>query len=137
MTRIPGEDDELPIDLSLLDGEFEEAPVASRSIPDGSYEVSVERVELLRAARSGEPMIKWTLLVYSLPFHGRRLWRHLVLSTKNLPWLKRDLETAGVRLDKLSDLPRHLDDLRDIRLKVTKRTRDSYENVFFVRRLPG
>jgi hypothetical protein len=138
-SRIPGEDDEpFPdeLDLARLDDAFGRARVAARErLPDGTYEAQVERVELGRAPRSGDPMLTWTL-VLAPPAHGRRLWRNLVLAPTNLAWLKRDLEICGLRLDKLSDLPRHLDALRGVRLKIAKRARGAYDNVYFLRRLP-
>jgi hypothetical protein len=139
-SRVPGEDDEpFPddLDLSHLDDAFGRARVAARErIPDGTYEAQVELVELGRAPRSGDPMLSWTLTLLSPSAHGRRLWRHLVLAPTNLAWLKRDLEICGLRLDKLSDLPRHLDALHGVRLKIAKRARGAYHNVYFLRRLP-
>jgi hypothetical protein len=140
-SRVPGEDDEpLPdeIDLSSLDADFEQARVAARPpVPDGTYEVAVERAELLRAPRSGDPMLTWTLAILAPACRGRRLWRNLILTPQNLPWLKRDLKTCGLHLGKLSELPHHLDELHDVRLRVVKRTRGAYDNVFFLRRLPA
>lgn len=50
-------------DLATFDAEFEGAPVEDSDfepLPDGKYQVTVERVELLRS-RAGNPMLKWCL----------------------------------------------------------------------------
>jgi len=40
-----------------------------------------------------------------------------------------------VQLNKLSDLPKNLENLLDVKLEVTVRTRDESQNVYFNRRL--
>ena len=56
-------------------------------------------------------------------------------SKENLKWLKTDLHTCGVDLDKLSDLPNRLGDLLDVTLEITKRTKGDNENIYFNRRV--
>ena len=56
-------------------------------------------------------------------------------SRENLKWLKTDLHTCGLDLEKLSDLPANLERLLDVRLEITKRTKDESENVYFNRRI--
>ena len=54
------------IDLVQFDEDFAEAPIEERDfepLPDGKYQVVVEKVELTRAQTSGNPMLKWTLRV--------------------------------------------------------------------------
>jgi hypothetical protein len=50
-------------------------------------------------------------------------------------WLKKDLQRCGLELERLSDLPNNLGQLLDVKLKVTKRTKDEYENVYINKRL--
>jgi len=125
-------------DLATFDEEFEGAPVEDSGfepLPDGRYQVAVERVELLRS-RAGNPMLKWTLRVLGPQCQGRLLWRNNVIaSAENLKWLKTDLHTCGLDLEKLSDLPANLERLLDVRLEITKRTKDENENVYFNRRI--
>ncbi|HOM98868.1 MAG TPA: DUF669 domain-containing protein, partial [Acidobacteriota bacterium] len=62
------------IDLTQFDEDFAEAEVEERDfepIPDGKYQVNVERVELTRAQTSGNPMLKWTLRIIAPRFRGR------------------------------------------------------------------
>ncbi|MFB3882438.1 MAG: DUF669 domain-containing protein [Armatimonadota bacterium] len=125
-------------DLATFDGEFEGAPVEDSEfepLPDGKYQVSVERVELLRS-KAGNPMLKWTLRVLGPQCQGRLLWRNNVIATaENLKWLKTDLHTCGLTLGKLSELPSRLPELLDLHLEVTKKTRGENESVFLNKRL--
>ena len=56
-----------PIDLSQFDDGFRSEQPAERgdfeSVPDGKYQVAVEKAELTEAHTSGNPMLKWTLRV--------------------------------------------------------------------------
>ena len=128
-----------PIDLSEFDDEFAEATVEEREfepIPDGKYQVNIEKVELTRAKSSGNPMLKWTLRVIAPTCRGRLLWRNNVMATReNMKWLKNDLHTCGLDLAKVSDLPGRLEELLDVKLEITKRTRGENENVYFNRRI--
>ena len=127
------------LDLAQFDDDFAEAPVEEREfedVPDGKYQVKVEKVELTRAQSSGNPMLKWTLKILGPRCAGRLLWRNSVMASKeNLKWLKTDLHTCGVDLDKLSDLPNRLGDLLDVTLEITKRTKGDSENIYFNRRI--
>jgi hypothetical protein len=123
------------LDLAQFDDDFSEAPVEEREfeeIPDGKYQVNVEKVELTRAQSSGNPMLKWTLKILGPRFAGRLLWRNSVMASKeNLKWLKTDLHTCGLDIEKLSELPSRLGDLLDVKLEVTKRTKGESENIYF------
>src|SRR5512138_3236247 len=121
-TRNPGEDD-ASVDLSRFDNDFAEAPVEEKaeSVPDGKYQVKVDKVEITTARSSGNPMLKWTLRVIAPRCRGRLLWRNNVMATReNIRWLKNDLHTCGLELQKLSELPARLGELLDVTLEVTK-----------------
>ncbi len=127
------------IDLSQFDDDYDSAEVEDRefdTVPDGKYQVMVERVELSRAKSSGNPMLKWTLKILAPTHAGRLLWRNNVMASKeNIKWLKNDLHTCGLELEKLSELPERLNDLLDLTLEVTKRTRRENENIYLNRRI--
>src|SRR3972149_1854957 len=137
-SRIPGEDDVPEVDLTQFDDAFADAPVEEKEfdpVPDGKYQVNVEKVEITTARTSGNPMLKWTLRILAPRFRGRLLWRNNVMATReNLKWLKSDLHTCGLDLERLSDLPANLERLLDVKLEVTKRTQGDHENVYFNRR---
>lgn len=127
------------LDLAQFDDDYASAPVEEREfedVPDGKYQVKVEKVELTKAQSSGNPMLKWTLKILGPRCVGRLLWRNSVMASKeNLKWLKTDLHTCGVDLEKLSELPNRLGDLLDVTLEVTKRTKGDSENIYFNRRV--
>lgn len=127
------------LDLTQFDDDFTQAEVEEREfdeVPDGKYQVLVEKAELVRAQSSGSPMIKWTLKILGPQCAGRRLWRNSVFGKKeNMKWLKTDLHTCGVDLERASDLPGRLKDLLDVTLEVTKRTKGENSNIFFDKRI--
>lgn len=127
------------LDLAQFDDDFAEAPIEEREfedVPDGKYQVKVEKVELTKAQSSGNPMLKWTLKILGPRYAGRLLWRNSVMASKeNLKWLKTDLHTCGIDVEKLSELPARLGDLLDVTLEVTKRTKGENENIYFNRRI--
>jgi hypothetical protein len=49
--------------------------------------------------------------------------------------VKGDLKTLGLELSKFSELSGRLEELLDVTLEVTKRTRGDYTNVYFNRRI--
>jgi hypothetical protein len=127
------------LDLAQFDDDFATAEVEDKdydSVPDGKYQVNVDRVEITRSQTSGNPMLKWTLRIIAPACKGRLLWRNNVMATKeNIKWLKQDLFACGLQLQKLSDLPGHLESLLNVKLEVTKRTRGENENIYFNRRI--
>lgn len=135
-THTPG--DEM-LDLARFDTDFADAPVEEKefdSVPDGKYQVVVDKVEITTAKTTGNPMLKWTLKIIAPKCQGRFLWRNNVMLTReNIRWLKGDLHTCGLDLDKLSDLPANLERLLDVTLEVTKRTKGDNENIYFNRRI--
>ncbi len=126
-------------DLAQFDDDFAEAKVEEREfepIPDGKYQVNVERAEMTRALTSGNPMLKWTLRIIAPKFRGRLLWRNnVIVSRENIKWLKTDLHTCGLSLEKISDLPANMEKLINIKLEVTKRSRGENENVYLNKRI--
>jgi hypothetical protein len=127
------------LDLAQFDDEFESAAVEEKEfdeIPDGKYQVKVDRVELTRSESSGNPMLKWALKILGPTCKGRLLWRNNVIASKdNVKWLKNDLYICGLQIEKLSELSGKLESLLDVGLEVTKRTKNEFENIYFNRRI--
>lgn len=100
------------------------------NLPDGDYQVLVDRAEI-RESQKGNLMLEWTMKVTG-PTHERRLvWRrNMLMSDKNIAFLKRDLATCGVALEKLSDLPAQLDELLDLRLAIALKTKGEFQEVY-------
>ncbi len=128
------------IDLSIFDEEFENAPVEKKdfeTVPDGKYQVSVERAEIT-TANSGAPMLKWTLRIIAPNYIGRKLWRYNMLaSAENIKWLKNDLYTCGLRIKKASELAANLEKLLDIKIEISLRNSGDFQNIYFNRLIEG
>jgi Protein of unknown function (DUF669) len=127
-----------PEDLASYEDVYGESDVTEEdyeTVPDGKYQVIVERVELTRTLK-GDPILKWELRILGPKHEGRRLWRNNVLGgPENIRWLKKDLYSCDLRLPRLSELPANLDRLLDIQLEVTKRTKGDYSSVYINRRV--
>lgn len=130
---------DMALDLAQFDDTFESTPVEERdfdTIPDGKYQVNIDKVELTRAQTTGNPMLKWSLRIIAPTHVGRFLWRNnMMVTAENIKWLKQDLYTCGLQLAKLSDLPANIERLLNVKLEVTKRTRGENENVYLNRRI--
>jgi hypothetical protein len=127
------------IDLSQFDDDFRNEQPDDRSeldaVPDGKYQVNVEKVELTEAQSSGNPMLKWTLRIIAPRHVNRLMWRNSVFTANTLRFVKTDLLICGLDLEKLSDLPRNLSKLLDVKLEVTKKTKGDNENIYFNSRI--
>jgi Protein of unknown function (DUF669) len=126
------------IDLAQFDDGFRSETTEERAefetVPDGKYQVAVEKVELTQSS-TGNPMLKWTLRILAPRFLNRFLWRNSVFTHNTLKYVKTDLHLCGLDLQKLSELPKQLDKLLDVKLEVTKKTKGDNENIYFNRRI--
>ncbi|MFN9985821.1 MAG: DUF669 domain-containing protein [Pirellula sp.] len=123
------------IDLSSFDEEFDSVEVASQEeVPDGKYQARIDSVRL-DSSQKGDPMIKWGLRILSGAQAGRYIFKNSVITQSSLPYVKGDLKTLGMELAKFSGLAERLEELLDVTLEVTKRTRGDYTNVYFNRRI--
>jgi|GEM_PF-735484 len=126
-------------DLEQFDGDFAateyDETAHAEGLPDGRYQMSVERVTLERS-KAGNAMLLWQLRVVGPRHAGRRFWhRNMIISKKNMSWLKHDVYTAGVRVEKVSDIPAHLEEFRDVLLEVQLKTKGDSQNSFINKRL--
>lgn len=124
-----------PLDLSAFDDEYDSVePADNDEVPDGKYQVRVQRVKLDRSQK-GDPMLKWDLVVLSGQHANRHIFKNAVITQASLPFVKGDLKTLGLEVPRFSELPSHLDELLDLTLEVTKRTKGEYANVYFNKRI--
>ncbi len=124
-----------PLDLSAFDEEYDAVePADNDEVPDGKYQVRVQRVKLDRSQK-GDPMLKWDLVVLSGQHANRHIFKNAVITQASLPFVKGDLKTLGLEVPRFSELPHHLDELLDLTLEVTKRTKGEYSNVYFNKRI--
>ena len=130
------------IDLSELEDivdDFQEAEPEQHSfepVPDGRYQVKVDRVEIDRAKSSGNPLLRWTLKILGPTHQGRLLWlNNVLIRGQSLAWLKRNLRTCGMELEQITDLPSRLGELLDVVLDVKKQSNGENTNIYFNKRL--
>jgi hypothetical protein len=127
------------VDLSRFDDAFARASVAvpqdpsAGEVPDGFYETVVESVSIARTPRSGNPMISWQLRIQGPSYQGRRLVKNRVITDRTLSFLKEDLQRIGLEIARLSELHERLPEMRDREIRVLKRTKDGWVDVFFLR----
>jgi hypothetical protein len=102
-----------------------------KSIPDGQYQVMVDRVEI-GTTKNGNPKLAWELTVIGPTHENRKLFKNSVITNnpKTMEFLKRDLKNCGIDIERLSDLPDHLEKLLDLRLRVHKKTSGDFENIY-------
>ena len=123
------------VDLSSFDDEFATAQSPEYDeVPDGKYHARIESVRL-ETSQKGDPMIKFDLEVLSGAHAGRHIFKNSVITQASIPYVKGDLRTLGLELSKFSELSGRLDELLDVALEITKRTRGDYTNVYFNRRI--
>jgi hypothetical protein len=129
-----------PEELGVYDDDFTNADGTGGDYtptPDGTYTVSVEKVQLKRT-KTDKPMLAWQLRIAGPTRAGSCLFKNsLIASAKNVEFLKRDLVACGMELAKLSDLPGRLEELLDLSLEVRKITKGEYENVYIQKLLDG
>lgn len=127
--------DNSTVDLSAFDDEFSSAEAPSfDEVPDGKYQARIDSVRLDRSQK-GDPMLRWDLIVIAGSQAGRHIFKNSVITPAALPFVKGDLKTLGLELTKFSDLQQRLEELLDITVEVTKRTRGEYTNVYFNKRI--
>jgi hypothetical protein len=125
-------------DLSHLDEAYDKAPLetGSGNVPDGKYTAKVARAFIAESKRSGDPMLKWELTIIAGDYEGRKLFRNNMLANEeNLKFLKKDLNTCGMTLNRLSELGNRTEELLDIVVEVQKKTNGEYENVYLNKRI--
>lgn len=113
--------------LADLDNEYNDAKAPDREeLPDGSYQVTVDRVELGETKNEPKkPMLKWEFKVIAGDHVGRKLFKNSVMmSGQALAFLKADLTAVGYTgpLSGLQD-PAVRQKLLDVGLEIKKVTK--------------
>lgn len=125
--------------LEQFDEEWEgtEAEEGERGLPPpGKYTWEVVDCELKQA--SDRCNFIWKLKIAEGPLAGRFDWKWSGLNPNNFPNFKRDVTLCRVKLGRLSELPKHLDDFVGLfvagEVSLSKRTDKEgkpYRNVYF------
>ena len=125
-------------DFSSLEGAFADAPDEAEfaNVPDGKYQARVERVNLMRGRTSNKKMLEWDLVITDGEYEGRHTWKYTLLEEpEHMKFAKRDLLCCGLKLERISDLPQHLEELLNVTIPVTLKTKGDFQSVYF--RSPG
>lgn len=118
-----------------LDKEYEktEPLKVEESVPDGTYEVFVNKLELSEK-KDSDPMLKWDLVVLNLanPEAGKHIFKKQFITSGSMPFVRTDLETCGFdgAVSELRD-PGIREGFLDICLEVKKLKKGEYNNVYF------
>jgi len=132
-------------DLEEYDEEYQSSePPAGEGepMPDGTYQCVVDAVKLVRFKEW--IIFKWDLKVISGPFEGRMVWKSSFIQQGRLGFLKGELETCGIIIDKISELAQErilskfLDIKLEIKQKTSEKTNDAgkhYVNIYIQKRL--
>jgi len=128
-----------PYDLEQFDEDYTTTEVDENTgadpLPDGKYQMVTEKVELLYS-KNNNAMLVWQMRVLGPRYAGRKHWhRNMIVTKENIKWLKRDLLTAGLKIEKLSLLPQHLQELLDLVVEVQLKTKGDHQNSFLNKRI--
>jgi hypothetical protein len=118
-------------DMEEMEGQYgkeaEERP-EREEVPDGNYQVQVEKVEVVKAKTSGNTMLRWTLRIIAPTCIGRKLFKNHVFTPNCLGYIKQDLGLCGFDHANFRNLPNHLGDFLDLQLEVAKRQNERPDN---------
>ena len=126
-----------PMDLSRFNESVGSPKTLVRSyveVPDGRYRAQITDLEL-GLASTGNPILKYGLRVSMGEFAGRMIWKRRVITVNTLRFMKKDLLTCGLLLDRFSHLGRRLGELQGVGLEVSKVTKGDSSDVYFHRRV--
>jgi hypothetical protein len=119
-------------DLSKFDTQFARAPVYDGDdVPTGRYHVRVKDAVLVEV-HENEFIFRWELTVVAGPFTGWDFCKGMMIVEKTLHIIKWDLLAVGLKLDNISDLPRHLPSLRGRELEVAIRNQGPIRDIHFI-----
>jgi hypothetical protein len=123
------------IDLRPLELHYQAARHATKAksydaVPDGTYQVSVEDVNLCYGPVSGSPSLKWMLRILGPAEQRRVLFKWNAITEKSMPYFVEELDRCGLALDKISDLEGHLPSLLGMQLEVVKKTKGERSNIY-------
>lgn len=112
-------------EMDEVEGQYETESAEKtepEEVPDGNYQVQVEKVEIVKAKTSGNTMLNWQLRIIAPTCIGRKLFKNHVFTANCLRYVKQDLGLCGFDHSKFRELPNHLTEFLDLQIEVAKRT---------------
>ena len=110
------------------------APIPN-TIPDGRYEVVIAEASLTKSQRSGNPMIRYVLRITGSTFRDRIFRKHSAITENTLRFVRKELETCGLQLERFADLKSRIHELEGVELEVVRVTKGEDTNIYFNRSL--
>ena len=102
-----------------------------KDVPDGIYQVRIDKCYMTRTKTTGKPMLKWELVVLAGEYVNRVIyWNNVLGSKNNIKYLKGNLIKCGMELDKVSDLPDRTGELLDKWIMIKKKKTGEYTNCY-------
>lgn len=94
--------------LKQFEEEFQSAETGTfDQLPDGKYQAQIDGA-CLKTSKKGDPMVEFILIITDGEYQRRKEWKYHLLKPGNIKYLKWDLNTLGLELDAVTDLPRRL-----------------------------
>lgn len=119
------------INLDAMNGDWDKAEGKDGvKLDDGKYEVLVSDASVFES-QAGRAFFKMELTVCGGPCDTMSVDKLYVLDDpKKLSFLKKDLETMGIFLSKLSELPGKVEDIKGLKLNLTAKENKGYKNYY-------
>lgn len=127
------------LDFGDLDETYEntKAPAGSAdSIPDGSYDMVIVNAYATKSEKSGNRLFKWRVKVLGPRLAGTALWRNSTIEAERIKWLKKDMQSLGIDLPKLSLLTNKewvAENIIGLKVSTNVKNKDGYCNIYFNR----
>lgn len=113
--------------LAQYDDAFAAAKVKDGSIPDGKYQVRVDRASI--EEKDGRINLVWEFEILVGENAGMHVFKRSQLNNKErFDWLKTDLYKCGIELHRLSEIECALGELLDKTLEINLKTSEPYKD---------
>jgi hypothetical protein len=125
------------IDLSIFDDAYIQAEeiADANTVPDGTYDVVINKAELTTSMTTGGPLLKLELKIIGSKYSGKIMKSKRAITENTLKWVKHDLKTCGLNIARLSELPSNLEKLLDVCLSVTQKTKGDNKNIYINKKI--
>ncbi len=100
-------------------------------VPDGTYDVRIEDVELYTSPSSGNPVLKYTLRILGPEHANRIMWKRRAITDKTRSYVVDELRICGLEDLKFASLAQQLPDLIGVELEVSRKTNGENTNIYF------
>jgi hypothetical protein len=122
-------------DLSDYNEAYDNAETNNKydTVPEGTYQVFVDEVEIKKTKEKRIPMMAWKFKIMSGSSEGRTLFKNSVIQDNTIGFIKTDLSICKMELAKFSDILGRLHELLNIKLEVKIVNKGDNQNVYIQR----